>query len=49
MFSAFFEEAYKHLFDGSSLLCPVVHPEMDVSQLKTMGFIISHAYMVSAE
>ena len=47
MFSAFYEEAYKHLFDGSSLLCPVVHPEMDMSLLTTVGFVISHAYMVS--
>lgn len=33
--------------DGSSPLCPVVHPEMNVSLLAIMGFIISHAYMVS--
>ncbi len=44
LFSAFFEEAYKKLFDGSSLLCPVVHPGMDVS---TVGLIISHAYLVT--
>ena len=47
MYSAFFEETYKHLFDGSTLLCPVVHPEMDVSTLATVGTIISHAYMVT--
>ncbi len=47
LFSAFFEEAYKKLFDGSSLLCPVVHPGMDVSTLKTVGLIISHAYLVT--
>jgi len=40
MFSAFFEEAYEHLFDGSSLLCPIVHPEMDVLVLKAEGFTI---------
>ena len=29
MFSAFYEAAYERIFDGSSLVCPVVHPEMD--------------------
>lgn len=33
MFSAFYEEAYKRIFDGSSLLCPIVHPEMGVAGL----------------
>ncbi len=47
LFSAFFEEAYKKLFDGSTLLCPVVHPGMNVSTLKTVGLIISHAYLVT--
>ena len=47
MFSAFYEEVYERLFDGSSLLCPIVHPEMDMSVLTTMGFVISHAYMVT--
>ena len=47
MFSALFEAAYEHLFDGGSLLYPIVHPEMDVCLLSTVGFIISHAYMVS--
>ena len=46
MFSAFYEDSYERLFDGSSL-CPVVHPEMDVSVLATVGFVISHAYMVT--
>ena len=47
MFSAFFEAAYERLFDGSSLLCPVVHPEMDTAMLMTVGFIMSHAYLVA--
>ncbi len=47
MFSAFFEMAYKKLFDGCSLLSPVVHPGMDVSTLKVIGFVISHAYLVT--
>ena len=46
VFSAFFEEAYKHLFDGNNLLCPIVHPEMDTSLLGAMGTIVSHAYLI---
>ena len=46
MYSAFFEEAYKHLFDGNNLLCPIVHPEMDTSLLGAMGAIVSHAYLI---
>lgn len=42
MFSAFFEEAYEHLFDGSSLLCPIVHPERWM-----YGLFYVHAYMVT--
>ena len=47
MFSAFYEAAFERLFDGSSLLCPIVHPEMDASVLATLGFIISHAYLMT--
>lgn len=42
MFSAFYDKAYEKLFDESSLLCPIVHPEADMSLLTTMGFVISH-------
>ena len=47
MFSGFFQEAYKKLFDGSALLCPVVHPGMNMSTLTTLGRVISHAYLVT--
>lgn len=47
MFSAFFESVYECLFDGSCLLCPVVHPEMDQTSLSVIGRILSHAYMVT--
>ena len=47
MFSAFYEAAYVKLFDGVSLLTPVVHPHMDMSVLPILGTIISHAYLVS--
>ena len=47
MFSAFFEEVYEHLFDRGSLLYPIVHPEMDLRLLSTVGLIVSHAYVVS--
>ena len=46
MFSAFYESAYEPLFDGSSLFCPVVHPEMETTCLPTVGFVISHGYVM---
>jgi len=30
MFAAFWEEAYKLYFDGSTLLTPVLHPHVDM-------------------
>ena len=47
MFSAFFEEAYRKLFEGALLVTPAVHPGMDYSLLPLLGCIISHAYLVS--
>ena len=47
MYSEFYEAAYVSLFDGSSLLTPVVHPEMDTTSLSTFGFVLSHGYLVS--
>ena len=47
MLSAFWEEAYKHFFDGSCLLVPSVHPNMDVSLMPTLGLVLSHGYLVS--
>ena len=45
LFSAFFEAVYQKFFDGCSVFCPVVHPGMDVSALKTIGTIFSHAFL----
>ena len=47
MFSAFFEEAYRKLFEGALLVTPAVHPGMDYSLLPLLGCIISHVYLVS--
>ena len=47
MFSAFFEECYVKLFDGGSLLCPVVHSHIPVSKFPTVGTIISHSYLTT--
>lgn len=46
MFSAFWEEAYKHFFDGSSLLTPVLHPHVDMSALPLVGAVLSHGYLI---
>ena len=45
VFATFFEEMYRHLFDGSSLVTPSVRPGVS---LDTVATIISHAYLVSA-
>ena len=45
MFSAYWEEAYKHFFDGSSLLTPVLHPHVDMSVLPQVGAVLSHGYL----
>ena len=47
MLSAFWEEAYVRFFDGSSLLVPTIHPNIDMSLLPKLGLILSHGYLVS--
>ena len=47
MFTAFFDEAYKELFDGCTLLIPALHPNIDFSSLPIFGAIMSHSYLVS--
>ena len=44
-FSAFFDEAYCHLFDGSSFLHPATHACVDMSSFTILGAIMSHAYL----
>ena len=46
MLSAFWEEAYVHFFDGSSLLVPTIHPNVDMSLLPKLGLILSHGYLM---
>ena len=45
MFVAFWEEAYKLYFDGSTLLTPVLHPHVDMQSLPKLGVILSHGYL----
>ena len=45
MFSAYWEQAYKTFFDGSSLLTPALHPHVDMSQLPQVGVVLSHGYL----
>ena len=45
MLSAFWEEAYLHLFDGGSLLAPVLHPHVDLGVLPVIGKVLSHGYL----
>ena len=46
MFSAFWDEAYLKHFDGERLLVPSVRPGTDMSELKLLGTILSHGFMV---
>ena len=46
MLSAFWDEAYKRHFDGSSLLTPVVHAQSNMSDLPLLGKILSHGYLL---
>jgi hypothetical protein len=47
MFSGFWEEAYKKMFDGCQLLTPVIHPQVDMRVLPIIGRILSHGYLTS--
>ena len=47
MFSAFWYKCYSTLFDGSTLLVPMLCPQTDTSLLPVVGSIMSHAYFVS--
>lgn len=47
MFSAFRERAYSMLFEGATLLTPMIHPQMDMTLFPIVGRILSHGYLVS--
>ena len=44
-FTAFYDVAYRKYFDGSTLVTPAIHPGTDITALKTLGCIVSHAYL----
>ena len=45
MFSAFWVDAYIHLFKGAKTLIPMVQPGIDIATFSTLGRIISHGYL----
>lgn len=45
MLSGFWEVAYQTIFDGGSLLTPLVSSDTDMNVLPTIGTIISHGYL----
>lgn len=47
MFSAYWEEAYKHFFEGNSLLTPALHAHVAMTALPGVGTVLSHGYLVS--
>ena len=46
MFSLFWEKCYETMFDGCSLLVPMVCPQTDGALMPILGKIISHGYLV---
>ena len=48
MLSGFWEEAYRKIFDGCSLLTPVIHPQVNTQVLLLIGRILSHGYLASS-
>ena len=46
MYVAFWEEAYKLYFDGSTLLTPVLHPHVDMQSLAKLGVILLGGYIM---
>ena len=46
MFSAFWEHAYFHFFEGSNPLTPCLHANTDMSALPQLGRALSHGYLV---
>ena len=47
MYSGFWEECYSKIFDGSTLLVPMISPQMDTAVLPIVGSIMSHGYLAS--
>ena len=45
MFSGFWEDAYSRFFDGSTLLTPALHANVDMSLLPQLGRILSHGFL----
>ena len=47
MFTAFWEEAYTHLFEGATTVVPMVHSQMDMTTYVLLGRLISHGYLAT--
>ncbi len=47
MFSAFWEQAYQSLFEGATILTPLIHPQTDTAVFPILGRILSHGFLVT--
>ena len=47
MYTAFWDDCYSLLFEGATMLVPMVHPQIDLSQFVTIGRVISHGYLAT--
>lgn len=44
-FPAFWEQAYKRMFDGAALLAPVSHADIAMNEFSVLGKVMSHGYL----
>ena len=45
MLSCFWEECYRYNFDGEKLLLPLMRPDIDMTDFRILGTILSHGFM----
>lgn len=47
MYSAFWEDVYSELFDGATILIPMIHPHIDKTVYPVLGRVLSHGFLGS--
>jgi len=47
MLTAFWDEAYTRLFEGSTTVIPMIHSQMDMSTFTTLGKVVSHGFLAT--
>lgn len=47
LLTSFWEQAYTRFFDGCNLVVPKIYPDMQTNDLRILGRILSHGYIVT--